>query len=722
MRRLGMSWRVKCLTLVVLLTCMTLSAWVVASVPSDSLTLDALDLEWVYDGNRTLAWTVDAMPVPLTTRSLLTLHPETIASLEAMYLSVWSSAADPDGPPLFELVWEKAPSSWVVSWNLKLRRADPGSDPSSTRVAEHTLARALPQVGHTYEALASYDPSLQTVALSVTDMTTGKVLYQGQMDVAPHLEEVQIGAGFVQIPPVAGTGEGPHPVVTIDELAATPYYLPVDLAWDVGVEDAVTSLFISSWRFEPQDQITVVIKDSPRPEGVSENRRGSYQVFYKNEASRLHLATLPYHMGEQRFTIAAADLPWGQGELQLSYVHDQTVRFTETKPVSIGHIDAMMIRSTLKRTGNQLEGRVYLSAKNPYPTLPIELLATFYELTWDPIGKEYVRTLRYSDTLFAADIDISDTLGVEIPVVIELPSEPGLWALEFEVQAPVDVSLHESGPSRLYATAESTALESPATHKTVRVCTYNVYGFQGWPEEAARVDLGQSGGDTHIDHFTQALGALDCDILGVQEGDRPGILDQLARNLGMEVAKFYTPTAYPAATFSRFPIIETHDFSLRLPGNHVPYSRAAGAILIDLHGIPTWVVNIHAHPTQEELRAMEATILAQRIDELAEISPFIIVLGDFNSPVGTPLHTVLRDRGFLNTMSLAGGGVQPTMTTRDGVGTISIDHIYVSMPLVGRVKESHVVSGPEYRLTSGAPAGAWVTSDHLPVVADIEWP
>lgn len=216
---------------------------------------------------------------------------------------------------------------------------------------------------------------------------------------------------------------------------------------------------------------------------------------------------------------------------------------------------------------------------------------------------------------------------------------------------------------------------------------------------------------------------MACDVLGVQEGASEHRMRALAQALNIHVAAFPTPTAYPVGVFTRFPIVETRSFvEAGVRSNEIPYSRSAGAAWLEMNERLVWVVNLHAHPHRAELRSAEAEILGQRLDELLETSADVIVLGDFNSPVGTPLHETLRRRGFVNTMEAVGGGVTYTVTNKQGEGLLAIDHIYVSPSLAGHLVASRVISDPGFRLQGPSGPGIWVHSDHLPVEAVLKLP
>ena len=97
----------------------------------------------------------------------------------------------------------------------------------------------------------------------------------------------------------------------------------------------------------------------------------------------------------------------------------------------------------------------------------------------------------------------------------------------------------------------------------------------------------------------------------------------------------------------------------------------------------------------------------------------MVVLGDCNAQLPEAIHERLAARGFVNAMARSGGGVGPTMDTA-GVTPKAIDHIYVDPRLAGRLSGASVVREPGFRLDPPAPVGAWVHSDHLPVLAEFE--
>lgn len=255
----------------------------------------------------------------------------------------------------------------------------------------------------------------------------------------------------------------------------------------------------------------------------------------------------------------------------------------------------------------------------------------------------------------------------------------------------------------------------------LRVCTYNVLRFQGWPEEVAQEQLG-TGASVRLAHFTRVLDELDCDLLGIQEGGSQQWISRLASNLGVRAFFTPSPAEFPGGLLTRYAILEERPRPVTERSWEVPFSRTFGAALVDVEGWQIWVVNLHAHPNREDLREQEARILADTLDELLKVSPHAIVLGDFNSEPGEPLHEVLAARGFVNAVAAAWGRTVSTVNSLEGgVSSASVDHIYISDSLAEHLVAARVVLDDGFMMPLMVAPEDWVHSDHLPVVAELAW-
>ena len=252
----------------------------------------------------------------------------------------------------------------------------------------------------------------------------------------------------------------------------------------------------------------------------------------------------------------------------------------------------------------------------------------------------------------------------------------------------------------------------------MRIVTYNVYGLQGYPAQEASRDMGELGSEDRIDHFVKVFAELDADIIGIEEGVTAPMMKKIAQRLDCHLATFASPTAFPGHVLSRYPILQSRTFSHFDPTVElVPFSRTAGAALLDVDGEQVWVVVIHLHPGDVAMREREADLLKEHVEELMPVAEQVVVMGDFNCDVEERVHEHLKGLDFVNAMAEVGGGVQLTMDTV-GINEWRIDHIYASAALAARLQHAMVVRGAGFRDDGPQVEGLWVHSDHLPVVAE----
>jgi len=257
----------------------------------------------------------------------------------------------------------------------------------------------------------------------------------------------------------------------------------------------------------------------------------------------------------------------------------------------------------------------------------------------------------------------------------------------------------------------------------MKIATYNVLGLTGYPSEEALREIGPLGSEEHIAHFTRVFTELDSDIIALQEGVAVRQIQQVAKKMGYYLATHPSPIAWPGHVLSRLPIVESRTFSHMDPSAEVPpFSRTAGASLVQWTGrTRLWVVDVHLHPGDVALRKVEGSLLRERVEALLAETPHAVVLGDFNSEVSESVHEHLRALGFVNAMQQVGGGVEATMDTV-GIRTHYIDHLYFSPQIAKHLVAAHVVRSDGFRHDGPQVEGRWVHSDHLPVVAEIDWP
>lgn len=257
----------------------------------------------------------------------------------------------------------------------------------------------------------------------------------------------------------------------------------------------------------------------------------------------------------------------------------------------------------------------------------------------------------------------------------------------------------------------------------MRIVTWNVLGLTGYPRDIAPDAIDVPGSEKNCAHFASVFGDLNADIIALQEGVTHKTAQDIASRLGAHLATFPSPINWPGHVLSRYPIIESRTFSHAVPAESVPrFSRTAGAALLQVsESQHLWVVCVHLHPGDTDLRAHEGDLLRERLEQLRQVCDNVVVLGDFNCDVSEPVHQHLRELGFANAMEAVGGGLQLTMDT-DGVKPWKIDHIYVSDELASTLVSAEVFRESGFRTDPPRPEGVWDHSDHLPVRTDLDWP
>jgi endonuclease/exonuclease/phosphatase family metal-dependent hydrolase len=262
----------------------------------------------------------------------------------------------------------------------------------------------------------------------------------------------------------------------------------------------------------------------------------------------------------------------------------------------------------------------------------------------------------------------------------------------------------------------------------LRIGTYNVQSFLGYPEEAARRVLGRGNTTAAAAYFASVLAELECDVLALQEGVSDRQIARVADRLRMHLAIFPSPLYWPGHLLSRYPIAQVVQLapprsrgSRRLSGADArPFSRMAGAARLALpRGDALWVMALHLHPHDRDLREREGEAVATCVRAFLAETPLVVALGDFNCEPDESIHEALASLGFVNAMTTAGGGVGPTFDSNGRV-SVAIDHIYVSPALRPALVRAETVRAPGFAHDGPLPDGAWLHSDHVPLIAELE--
>lgn len=639
---------------------------------------------------------------PFTGQTTVAIGSEFMRNIEQFVMLGLSSNAS-TSPDMLSLVWEKDPNSWWVAWRLMLV-AGPNVVIDGETGASIELARAAPTSHHTYEAALSYDEETNSLSVAVVNVTSKQPVTQAFFEAYIPAKHVWLHSG-VQ----TDKTEIDEANVHVQRINTLGQYIPVGTQWDRIIEGADGSA-LPGQRIHGDDTLAVTLHTSALP------KQSGFRLTAADASTNETLFTSEHIAPNETMRIPANDLPFGTLDIFLEYVIDDTVYLRDTKQLQVGYIDVVYEKVAPDFENNVLRGAVRVMSPANIKNVPFRLTGSVAEWIWDDTTQQYTGNTMNEYTLYDADITLTGKETLALPFSIPLPEQPGTWQFEFALQTPITHSIRKESQHSLFSTTYQGEIGA------LRVCSYNIYGFDGWPEDIARKTLGSTVNEAYFAHFADVIKELNCDITGLQEAHSSEWLRILASRTDNNVAISSTRTSFPGGILTTYPIAESRDYVSGAPSGDVPFSRTAGAALLDIHGHDVWVINIHAHPNREELRKEEARLLGDYVDELLSISPHIIVLGDFNSIPDTVIHQALTQRGFLNTMELGADRYYPTMNQRSGgTGVRAIDHIYVSESLAGTVRNSMVYDAPGFRMPNIPEPDTWLHSDHLPVVTELEW-
>lgn len=608
-------------------------------------------------------------------------------------------AAQPGGPPnVLEVEWSAVQTGWFPAWYVTMHSS------TGLLTGELQVGRGGPAAGHQYASVLSFDPQAGLLSYSLTDIASGQRAAAGTW---------RTGQYAGQLYGVAAAGA---------EVTTHAWYEPVGDVWDIGVRQGNTFMAVN--QLEPGDTVWIRLR-------TAGSVAGEYRVVSGDGTVIDRLAGSAVVAGDNWLSVPAGTLPTGVSSIALQYVENGEVRYSETRTVTAGIISALLQNVHLDQGRRVLEGELRLQTGSPLRGVGLQLQASVSALTWDPAKAGYTAQASSTNSMNLSSISGLPAGVTTVPVTIPVPDQAGLWQADFRLSANPQIPIQMAGAQVKWSTytwttvgsdaAGITSLTRKAADNIIRIGTYNMLGFQGWPEEQAALALGNADDPRRLDHFTQVIRSLSCDILGIQEGASVEQMRQLAKKLSLNLAAFPSATNYPGGVFTEYPVLETRIFNQAGPsGVDAAFSRFGAATLLEIKGNLLWVVDLHAHVNSQDLRNQEAAILDRQLVSLAQVTPNIVVLGDFNSPIGTIIHETLHKHGLHNALQML-NNLQPTITDKAAVGTATIDHIYLSESLVGMLHAGWVVGDIGFRLQEPWRPGMWVNSDHLPVVIELQW-
>lgn len=594
-----------------------------------------------------------------------------------------------EGDALLQVSWRAVPTGWFPVWYIEVACRVEGVGRTGTGSVV-SLGPVSPTPGGKYELTLSYSPA-GVVAVRLVDLASNDTLILQGLAVEPHQ-----GALRAQ-----GVG-------SLDQYDG---YRPIATYWDIVTEN------------EDGQSISVSVLPTDAPVWVQVTMPGivdgELALRIENGTASMTHVLGPVEGEHFRQRLDPAAIPGGLVTLRLQYMREGDLWWeSDPRSVYVGKVMGIIDHPRLNQDTSTVQFDFSIVRSHDFHGERLRLLISLFELEWNASRQQY-EEVHYADIV----LPVQEHEGADRYVQrldVPVPNERGLWRIRMVLESDLDVYTALNYNEITFSTRSGLVLGRPGEERALRIGTYNVLGFEGYPYEATVRVLGEREDSRRIAYFANAIRSLQLDILGVQESQQLDWMKQLAGRLGTNLVWFPSAHRFPGAVLTHYPVLETRLFNHAGASNRsAPYSRFGGATLLAVENQLLWIVNVHLHPNDPDLQEAEAKLLGEHIGQLEQLTPYIVVLGDMNSVIGGVADRTLRERGLVNAMELPWiGGVQPTKPD----GSRAIDHIYVTLNLAEYVLTGEVYSGSRFGYGDLVVDGEWINSDHLPVVIELGWP
>ena len=268
----------------------------------------------------------------------------------------------------------------------------------------------------------------------------------------------------------------------------------------------------------------------------------------------------------------------------------------------------------------------------------------------------------------------------------------------------------------------------------LRVITYNVYSFNGYPIDRLKLQgyFTNKPDKAIIDKVRTQIPtrlALELeiyapDIISFQEVRGEANVAKVADLLGMNYAFFPgSPNAdFPGAIITRYEILESTSRPI-LDGECPPelFTRHWGRVLIQADSEKIAVHTAHLYPgsANSQIRIREIREILSRIDDDIEKGYSVLIAGDLNHKPDTQEHREWIGAGFNDTWAQKNklpGFTFPSTGAREDGEDYRIDYILTLGFTEFKLRDSKILYEGAFRTYKDSPL-SFALSDHLPVIS-----
>lgn len=388
------------------------------------------------------AWLTPSEPAPaeFTVRTVVTVNDAFTSQGEALVLA--GAATSPDGlPDALRVVWGPSSSGWAVLWSLRLESdqglltgAIPGRSGGSVE-----LYSGYPITGHQYETLLGYDARQGVLEVMVSDLTDGKVVYQGRSTVKPDDMNLWLRSA------VQTKGAHGGDLVSVDRFGVMSYALPVATTWTVSAISA-DGRRVSSTQFDATSDILIGINSS------SVASQGEYRVLSQTAAQTRVLGVLSDPSSAESLRLHVDDLPTGQSTLILEYIVGDQAFLSESRSVTVGRTTFAVRELKIDRNAQEISGVLGVSSVQQLEGVEVVVEARIHEKVWEQARRDYRNELRAVMKVLNEPITVPAGDELSVPFTISLPQDPGLYELTLVPSTSLGVAIDTLGAYKLFHT------------------------------------------------------------------------------------------------------------------------------------------------------------------------------------------------------------------------------------------------------------------------------
>ncbi len=265
--------------------------------------------------------------------------------------------------------------------------------------------------------------------------------------------------------------------------------------------------------------------------------------------------------------------------------------------------------------------------------------------------------------------------------------------------------------------ALGTARGQEPARRPLRTMSYNVLALRGFPETDANRGRLERARPQMVERLALEVELYRPDILTLQECPERAVVEALAERLGLALAFFPSPIAYPGAVLTRYRIVSSQNCPTLGQRPADLFTRHFGRVVLATDHGEVLLYSVHLYPGgpgSDAIRSREVAEVVRAMARDHEHGPQSVILqGDLNHGPDGPEYAEWRAAGLVDAYR---GAEERGLTFSCTEPRWRIDYVWVHGPLAERLSGCRTLNEGAFRPNAADPA-SFALSDHMPVLA-----